>query len=182
MSAAGTPAEIVGFWRDAGPAKWYKRDADFDREIGERFGALHAAAAAGAHEDWAKTAEGSLALLILLDQFSRNLYRGSPQAFAQDARARDVAAAAIDAGFPAEVDPALGEFFCMPFMHSESHPDQMRCIVLSHRWGTAKTVEFARIHERVIRRFGRFPHRNAVLGRHTTAAERRFLENGGFSA
>lgn len=182
MSAAATPAQVIAFWRDAGPQKWYKHDADFDREIGERFGALHAAAAAGAHADWAQTAEGSLALLILLDQFSRNLHRGSPEAFAQDARARAIAAAAIDAGFPAHVDPGLGEFFAMPFMHSESHPDQMRCIALAHRHGTANTVKYARIHERVVRRFGRFPHRNAALGRHTSPAERRFLEGGGFSA
>ena len=182
MSAASTPADIIGFWRDAGPAKWYKRDEAFDREIGERFGGVHAAAAAGAHADWARTAEGSLALLILLDQFSRNLYRGSPKAFAQDAQARAIAGAAIDSGFPAEVEPGLGEFFCMPFMHSESHPDQMRCIVLSHRYGTANTVKFAQIHERIIRRFGRFPHRNEVLGRHTSPAERQFLEGGGFSA
>ena len=181
MSPAVGPQDVIGFWEEAGPDKWYARNEAFDREIAARFGRLHAAVAAGAHADWATTPDGALALLIVLDQFSRNLHRNSPEAYAQDALARKIASDAIEAGFPEMVEPAFGEFFCTPFMHSESLADQARCVSLSHRLGTADTLKFALIHERIIRRFGRFPHRNAVLGRHTTPAERQFLEGGGFS-
>ena len=118
----------------------------------------------------------------MLDQFSRNLHRDAPEAFAQDEMARRIADEAIGAGFAEKVEPAFRQFFCTPFMHSESLADQARCVALAHRLGTADTLKFALIHERIIRRFGRFPHRNAVLGRHATPAERQFLEGGGFSA
>ncbi len=175
------PQDVIGFWKEAGQAKWYIRDEAFDREIVARFGRLHAEIAAGAHADWAKTPDGALALLIVLDQFSRNLHRGSPQAFARDELARKIAEDAIEAGFPERVDAPFRQFFCTPFMHSEYLADQARCVSLSHRLANAETLKYALLPERIIRRFGRFPHRNAVLGRHTTPAERRFLEGGGFS-
>jgi uncharacterized protein (DUF924 family) len=181
MSAVIGPQDVIGFWKEAGPDKWYARNEAFDREIAARFGRLHASVAAGAHADWAATPDGALALIILLDQFSRNLHRDAPEAFAQDELGRKIAADAVDAGFPEKVEPVFRQFFCTPFMHSESLADQAHCVSLSHRLGTADTLKFALIHERIIRRFGRFPHRNGVLGRHTTPAERQFLEGGGFS-
>jgi uncharacterized protein (DUF924 family) len=174
------PAEVVAFWRDAGPKQWFLKDDAFDASIRERFGALHTEAAAGAKDEWAQTPEGSLALLLLLDQFSRNLYRGSPQAFAQDEKARRIARSANDAGFDLAVDSAFRTFFFLPFTHSESIIDQELCVRLSHQIDP-DSLRWARIHEKIIRRFGRFPHRNKVLGRHTTPAEQAFLDGGGFS-
>ncbi len=142
--------------------------------------ALHAEAAAGKHTDWEKTAEGALALILVLDQFSRNMFRGSPKAFAQDKTARAAAHRALAAGFDADVPSELRYFFYMPLMHSEEIADQQRCLLLFHAAAPA-TLRFAREHEAIIRRFGRFPHRNAILGRHTTPAEQAFLESGGFA-
>jgi uncharacterized protein (DUF924 family) len=175
------PAEIVAFWRKAGPKKWFVKDDAFDAAIRQRFGALHTQAAAGEKDDWAATPEGALALLLLLDQFSRNLFRGTPQAFAQDERARWIARQAIEAGFDQAVDPAFRTFFYLPFEHSESIADQERCVRLSHALADAEALRYARLHEEIIHRFGRFPHRNKVLGRHTTPAEQAFLDSGGFS-
>jgi len=174
-------AEIVAFWREAGPDRWYEKNDSFDRAIEARFGALHSTAAAGEMDAWAKTPDGALALILVLDQFSRNLFRGSPQAFAQDGKARQVARAALNAGFDRQADPALREFFHLPFMHSELIADQERCVLLCHSLPGAGTLPYARDHERIIRRFGRFPHRNKILGRHTSPAEQRFLDGGGFS-
>ncbi len=174
-------AEIVAFWREAGPPKWFLKDDGFDASIRQLFGPLHAQAAAGGKDDWAETPDGALALLLLLDQFSRNLYRGSPQAFAQDEKARQIARKAVEAGFDQTVDPAFRTFFYLPFTHSESILDQELCVRLSHRLPDPDSLRWARIHEKIIRRFGRFPHRNKVLGRHTTPAEQAFLDSGGFS-
>ena len=183
MSAAEDtgPAEVIDFWRQAGPAKWYAKDDAFDREIADRFGRLHARAAAGGLQHWAASPDGALALLILLDQFSRNMFRGSPEAFAQDERALGVARAAVEAGLDQQVEPEFRQFFYTPFMHSEAIGDQERCVALCHSLADPANLPFARDHERIIRRFGRFPHRNAALGRHTTPAERAFLDGGGFS-
>ena len=175
------PADVVAFWRTAGGEKWFKRDEAFDREIHERFAATHAAAAAGTLAHWGKTAEGALALVLVLDQFSRNLFRDTAEAFAQDAMATEAAGAALDAGFDREVEPDLGVFFHMPFMHSEAIADQERCIALCHHFTGPESLKYACEHRDIIRRFGRFPHRNAVLGRHTSAAEQAFLDGGGFA-
>jgi uncharacterized protein (DUF924 family) len=176
-----SPEDVVAFWRDAGPERWYKKDPEFDRAIAERFSAAHAKGAAGELDDWAETPRGALALLILLDQFSRNLFRGSPRAFAQDEAARRIARAALERGFDKQVDPPLRQFFCLPFMHSEHIADQELCVALCHGLPDRGNLSFARDHERIVRRFGRFPHRNEVLGRHTSPAERAFLEGGGFA-
>lgn len=180
-SEAPAPAEILEFWRSAGPQRWYAKDEEFDRRIADCFGHLHAEAAAGRLDHWADHPEGALALLILLDQFSRNLFRGSPQAFAQDRQALDLARSSIEAGFDRRIEPQFRQFFYVPFMHSESILDQERCVALCHSLPDPGNLPFARDHERIIRRFGRFPHRNAALGRHTTPAEQAFLESGGFS-
>ena len=175
------PQDVLAFWRDAGPPKWFAKDDAFDRAIKERFQGLHEAAASGGLDRWGDSPEGALALLLLLDQFSRNLYRGTPKAFAQDAKAREVARKALDAGFDAAVDPTLRQFFYLPFMHSEAIADQVRCVLLCHSLEDHGTLPYALDHERIIRRFGRFPHRNPALGRHTSPAEQAFLDRGGFA-
>lgn len=181
MSAVPRDASaVVGFWREAGPKRWYGKDDAFDAELLERFAALHAQAAEGRLHAWEGSAEGALALLILLDQFSRNMFRGTPKAFAQDGSAIEIARRAIAAGFDRQVEPDFRQFFCTPFMHSESIADQERCVALSHAL-PGDTLAYAREHERIIRRFGRFPHRNVVFGRHTSPAERAFLQSGGFA-
>jgi uncharacterized protein (DUF924 family) len=174
------PADVVAFWREAGPEKWFKKDTDFDNAIRARFQELHAEAAAGRLQHWTSTPEGALALILLLDQFSRNLHRGTEKSFAQDELASEIARTAVDAGFDQDVAPELRLFFYMPFMHSERIADQERCVRLIHAVAP-QNLPYALDHERIIRRFGRFPHRNPILGRHMTPAEHAFLEGGGFS-
>ena len=177
-SAVG-PADVIAFWRDAGPDKWFKKDAEFDRAIAGRFAAVHDEAAAGHKQDWAKTPGGALALILVLDQFSRNMFRGTAKSFAQDEMACGVAREAVDAGFDTHVAPDLRFFFYMPFMHAESIVDQERCVRFLHAIAPSN-LTYARDHERIIRRFGRFPHRNPIVGRHMTPAEQAFLDGGGF--
>lgn len=181
MSLDPRAADVIAFWREAGQARWFARDAELDRQIQSRFSALHTEAAAGRLDTWARTPDGSLALLLLLDQFSRNLYRGSARAFAQDEAARRIARKAIADGFDLETDPALRQFFYLPFMHSECILDQGLCVRLFHALGDPENLHFARLHEKIVRRFGRFPHRNDALGRHNSPAEITYLEAGGFS-
>ena len=176
------PEDIIAFWRDAGPEKWFKRDEAFDAELADRFSAVHGSAVEGAHDSWAESGDGALSLILVLDQFSRNLHRGSPLAFAGDPKALNIAKAAIARGDDHSVSKDLQIFFYMPFEHSESLADQRMAIRLTHAMQSANYLKYAHTHHDVIRRFGRFPHRNAVLGRHTTAAEKAFLEAGGFSA
>jgi uncharacterized protein (DUF924 family) len=179
MSVAA-PAAVIAFWRAAGPDRWFERDNAFDDEVRRRFLATYEAAAAGKLTDWEQSAEGSLALLILLDQFPRNMFRGEARAFATDALARAVASRAILNGFDGAF-PDMRGFFYLPFEHSENLADQERCIALYKAAGDADGVKWAEIHADIIRRFGRFPHRNAVLGRMTTPEEQKFLDDGGFS-
>jgi len=178
---AVTPQDIIAFWRAAGPDRWYAKDEAFDAEIRERFGAVHAEAVAGRLDRWAETPEGALALLILLDQFSRNLHRGSARAFAADTRAREIAEAALGRGHDRAVPQEMRPFLYLPFMHSESLADQERSVVLFHAIPGRENLPYALDHRAIIRRFGRFPHRNAALGRHTSPAEAAFLESGGFA-
>jgi uncharacterized protein (DUF924 family) len=174
-------SDIVVFWRDAGPDRWFEKDAAFDKEIVDRFLATHEAAAAGKLSDWEQTAQGTLALLILLDQFPRNMFRGDARAFATDALALAVAAGGIVRGFDAQVPAAMRGFFYLPFEHSEDLADQERGIAFYKASGDADGLKWAEIHADIIRRFGRFPHRNAVLGRTNTAGEQAFLDGGGFA-
>jgi uncharacterized protein (DUF924 family) len=175
-----TPAAIVAFWREVGSERWFEKDAALDDEIKRRFLSLHEAAAAGKLTDWEQNAEGALALLILLDQFPRNMFRGEARAFATDALARAVASRAILNGFDGAF-PDMRRFLYLPFEHSENLADQERCIALYKATGDADGLKWAKIHADIIRRFGRFPHRNAVLGRVTTPEERAFLDGGGFA-
>lgn len=182
-SEAGTPElahEVLAFWRNAGPDRWFKRDDAFDAAIRDRFAGLHAEAAAGKLDGWAETADGALALVLLLDQFSRNLHRSKPATYAHDEQARAIARRAVEQGFDRAVEPGLRKFFYMPFMHSESLADQALCVKLCHALHDPDTLKWACHHAAIIRRFGRFPHRNAILGRHTSPAEQAFLEAGGF--
>ena len=176
-----TPVDVVGFWRMAGPEKWFAKNRAFDQAIALRFEAAHHAAARGEHDSWIATPEGALALLILLDQFPRNLFRDSSHAFATDGKARAVAKTAIGEGFDAQLEPALAPFFYMPLMHSEDLGDQEQCVVLCEALGAKQTLDYAKLHRDIIARFGRFPHRNPVLGRQTTAEEQAFLDEGGFA-
>lgn len=175
------PNDILGFWRNAGPTRWFKKSAAFDDAVRLKFEPVHHRAARGEYDAWAKTAEGALALLILFDQFPRNMYRRSAHAFATDPKARAIAIAAVEAGFDKAVEPALRNFFYKPFEHSEELSDQDYSLALSAEAGDEDNLKWAVIHRDIIARFGRFPHRNPMLGRQTTEAEQAFLDDGGFS-
>lgn len=176
-----TAAEVVSFWKEAGTERWFNKDLAFDDDIRERFLSTYEAAAAGQLSGWEQSAEGALALLILLDQFPRNMFRGDARAFATDPLARSITAGAIIRGFDSQVPKELRNFFYLPFEHSEDPADQERCIALNKATGDAENLKWAEIHADIIRRFGRFPHRNAVLGRTTTPDEQAFLDGGGFA-
>ncbi|MDM0105637.1 DUF924 family protein [Variovorax sp. J22R24] len=180
MNTLPSAQDVARFWRDAGPDRWFAKNDAFDAEFKSRFEAAHHAAATGVLDLWAADAEGVLALLVLLDQFPRNAWRGSGHMFATDGKALAIASAAVDAGLDRQVEPALRPFFYLPFMHSESLADQERSIALNAALD-ANTQRFAVLHRDIVARFGRFPHRNEVLGRRTTAEEQKFLDEGGFS-
>jgi uncharacterized protein (DUF924 family) len=170
---------VVAFWREAGVSKWFNGGAGFDAECRERFLESHFAAARRELARWAGDAEGALALVLLLDQIPRNAFRGSAHAFATDGLARETARDAIAAGFDLQVDPALRLFFYMPFEHSEDMADQDRAVELFAAMGDAGYLDYANRHRDAIARFGRFPHRNAALGRTSTPEEQAWLDAGG---
>jgi uncharacterized protein (DUF924 family) len=181
VEASVTPADILAFWRDAGPDRWYRRDDAFDAEVRRRFLGLWQRAATGELSSWETSDDGALALVIVLDQFPRNMLRDDIRTYASDTQAREVAHRAIERGVDARIDSALREFLYLPFMHSEHLADQLRCIELSSAAGHAENLKWAEHHADIIRRFGRFPHRNRLLGRSTTSEEQAFLDKGGFS-
>jgi uncharacterized protein (DUF924 family) len=178
--------DVISFWRDAGPDRWFSPDADFDRSVRERFLETHEAAAAGRLPAWQDSPDGVLALLILLDQFPRNMFRGTPRAFATDAAARSAARRGIERGLDCGFGVDQRAFFYMPFQHAESRLDQHLSVGLfsalcehapkNSRDLAVGFLEHAREHRDVVLEFGRFPHRNDILGRRSTPAERRFLE------
>jgi uncharacterized protein (DUF924 family) len=182
MAAVAGPDAVLAFWQEAGPERWFKADAAFDALIRERFLATHEAAARGQFASWEKTAKGALALVIALDQFPRNLFRGTARAFATDTHARDVAGRAIQRGLDREFQPPQRNFFHLPYMHSENLADQERALAYMRAIGDIHGIKYAEIHLDVIRSFGRFPHRNEALGRSSTPEETAFLEAGGFRA
>jgi len=186
------PDEVLRFWFvTAGPTKWWSAKKDFDEEIRERFGETVEEAAAGDLDRWRATARSRVALVIVLDQFSRNIFRGQPRAFAQDARARAVTEQALAEGDAKVLAPMERAFLYMPLMHAEDVDAQRRNVELCealHREAPpdleaelAKQLKYAKLHAQIIDRFGRFPHRNAVLGRESTAEEKTYLEEQGSS-
>lgn len=178
------PKQIVDFWLRHGPEAWFSANADLDREIAENYADLHLDACKRELAEWEATAEGALALLLLLDQFPRNLYRGSAHSYATDGLARAIARRALKNGHDKQVAPELRPFFYLPFEHSEDIEDQHFCIRLfeAHRdeTGDAETLKWAIVHRDIIERFGRFPHRNDALGRDTTPEEQAYLDADGF--
>ena len=178
--AVAEAGAVVDFWREAGPALWFAKDVAFDRRFRDRFLLLHEAAARGELSGWLATADGALALLVLLDQFSRNAFRGTPRMYATDALARQVAHRAIEAGHDRAVDEQLSLFFYLPFAHSEDLADQERSVALARRLAPPNPAHAER-HRDIIRRFGRFPHRNPILGRSMTEEEKRYLAEGGYA-
>jgi uncharacterized protein (DUF924 family) len=176
-----TAADVLAFWRAAGEKKWFDKDDAFDAEIRQRFLPTYEAAARGELSDWEATPDGALALLIVLDQFPRNMFRHNGRAFAADATARAVADRALERRFDQQVPQNQRLFFYLPFEHSETMADQDRCCALFRALGNADQLHWAELHADIIRRFGRFPHRNAVLGRTTTPDEKAYLDDNGFA-
>jgi uncharacterized protein (DUF924 family) len=176
-----SPIDVLAFWRAAGPEKWFKKDAALDSEIARRFLGLWRTAAGGGLASWEETPEGALALTIVLDQFPRNMFRGLARSFETDALACAAAARAIARGFDRQVAHAERQFFYLPLMHSEDIKDQDRCMQLARGYGDDEFTKYAEHHAGIIRRFGRFPHRNAMLGRASTPQEQAFLAGGGFA-
>ena len=181
-----TPDDVLTFWFADGPDTlrdtWFTHDAAFDAECRERFADTLREARSGSLDSWADTPRGALALAIVLDQFSRNLYRDSAEAFASDAKARSVARHAIERGFDRVLTPVERVFLYLPFEHSEDMRDQDEAVRLFETLsdipgmaGLESVIDYAHRHRDVVRRFGRFPHRNAVLGRISTEAEKAFL-------
>ena len=181
-----TPSDVLEFWfSEQSRALWFEKNAAFDEAIRGRFEDTVRAAADGELEHWERTAPGALALVIVLDQFPRNLYRGSARAFAADARAREVADRAIVRRLDQEIPLAQRHFFFLPFEHSESSGDQERSIALFQAWAEAhdgqardralEQMRYVHRHAEIVERFGRFPHRNEALGRESTESEIAFL-------
>jgi uncharacterized protein (DUF924 family) len=179
-TAVASPEEVLAFWREAGPDRWFTSDEAFDNAIRERFLSTYETAARGELAGWEATAEGALALVIVLDQFPRNMFRGSARICQADALARAAANIALKRGYDLDVPEAERGFLFLPFMHSEDLVDQNRCVEL-YRAAGDENLKYALEHRDVIRRFGRFPHRNAILGRASTPDEQAFLDRGGFA-
>ena len=180
-----TAKDVVDFWRNAGPSRWFDRNDQFDQQCRSGFLEAHHAAARREHDDWVeRDAESALALLILLDQIPRNVFRGSAHSYATDPLARHYARRALELGHDQRIEPALRAFFYLPLEHSEDLADQTRSVEL-HRALPPDSdgndaAQWAVQHQQIIERFGRFPHRNAALGRATTAEEQTYLDGGGF--
>lgn len=177
-----SPIDILDFWWEAGASKWFAKDDKFDSRCRDLFLPAIEAAQRGELDGWLKTADGALAVILLLDQFTRNVFRGSAKAFEADATAVKAARIALENRFDRAFPKEVRVFFYLPFEHSEDMADQELSVDLCKALGDMNYYHYALIHMDVIRRFGRFPHRNAVLGRKSTEAEVAFLERGGFSA
>jgi uncharacterized protein (DUF924 family) len=190
-----TPEDIIEFWYGSDADRplqnaesWFKKDDAFDREIEDRFGSTLKRAEDGELEDWRETPRGRLGYIIVLDQFSRNMYRGQPDAFLNDSQALDATLEGIDLGHDTELDPQHRWFFYMPLMHSESPEIQQMSLEKyrelaeldglseSMRSALENAYDFAEQHADIIEEFGRYPHRNDVLGRESTEAEKEYLK------
>lgn len=175
--AIGSSTEVLKFWfEDLSPQQWFMKSDEVDATIRDRFLDIHKKASACELDHWRKDAESSLAEIIVLDQFSRNLYRDTPKAFAQDGIALVLAQEAIAKGFHEELSTEQVHFLYLPFMHSESLVIHERAVELYTTLGQARNLEFEMKHKAIIERFGRYPHRNEVLGRESTPEEIEFLK------
>lgn len=172
--------DVLAFWREAGFKAWFAKDEAFDGRFRAHFAQAHERAVRGELSAWEGTAEGALALILLLDQFPRNCFRDTPRMFASDALAVAAADRAIAAGHDMAVEPELRAFFYLPYEHAEDMALQDRCVALSEPLG-GEWLRYAEVHRDIIRRFGRFPHRNELLGRESTPEELEFLAAGGFA-
>jgi uncharacterized protein (DUF924 family) len=181
-AAAVNSADVLRFWFDeVSPQQWWRRDAQFDSQLAARFRATHDAAARGELFSWRTTPDGRLAEIIVLDQFSRNIYRDTSQAFAFDALALVLAQEAVASGADRELPGERRSFMYMPYMHSESLLIHERAVELFGRLKSPSDLDYEFRHKRIIERFGRYPHRNAVLGRASTPEEIEFVRtNPGF--
>ncbi len=188
-------AGILSFWRASGPPKWFQGGEAFDEEVKVNLLPAYEQAASGALDHWREDAQGALARIILLDQVPRNVFRGTPKAFATDplalAGAQDAIARGFDRDPQVEQAPTLRSFFYLPLMHAEDVATQARCVALYEAWGDENGLyeawgdenglNYARVHQEAIDRFGRFPHRNVILGRVMTPDEQAYLDGGGFT-
>lgn len=175
-----TAQDVVDFWHRAGDECWFNADLDFDTQCRERFLDLHLLAARAELTHWKQDAIGTLALLLLLDQLPRNIFRGSAHAYATDPMARAVANQALALGVDQQFEAELRSFFYLPFMHSEALADQQRSSQLFQTLDIPRAVKWRVHHLAIIKRFGRFPHRNHLFGRSTTPEEQAWLDAGGF--
>ncbi|MFT4091662.1 MAG: DUF924 family protein [Asticcacaulis sp.] len=173
-------SDVLTFWLEAGPAKWFAKDAAFDADFRDRFYEAHFAAARGEYVHWLEAPDSALSLILLLDQFPRNVFRGTGHMFSTDPLARSYALKAIEAGHDLSTDAGVRAFFYLPLVHSESLADQERAVELYVPLGE-QWLPHAVEHRDIIARFGRFPHRNPLLGRESTAQETEYLASGGFS-
>jgi uncharacterized protein (DUF924 family) len=179
-----TPKSILNFWFGLPPAKWWEKDDALDAQIREKFTETYEAAATGALDAWAEEGpESALALILTLDQFPRNMFRNDTKAFATDKKAANLTKAGLlqgyDLWFKENKPEDWRAFFYIPLMHSENLEDQRRCVDLFATHGPEKNLPFARLHHDIIARFGRFPHRNALVGRKNTLEESAFLKHPG---
>lgn len=176
-------ADVLAFWEQAGPEKWYEKDDAFDQAIRDQFGAAWQEAHDGGLRDWAVDASSALGLVILLDQFSRNMFRDDPRAYATDDFALEVSGQMIANGWDREITGLIRQFVYMPFMHSEEMAHQDICVdLMDTRMEGSKNALHARVHREIIKRFGRFPYRNGPLGRDMTPEEQAFVDDGGYGA
>ena len=175
-------SEVINFWFDETVKPlWFKKKEEFDRQIQQRFEPMYLAAKQGELDHWRNVPQSALALIILLDQFPRNMYRQTPQAFATDDKAVEITKQAIARSDRQSLTKEQAAFLYMPLMHSESKSDQALCVELFTKLGKEDNLKFARKHQEIIERFDRFPHRNEILGRESTKAEQEFLAQPGSS-
>ena len=176
-----TPDEVIDYWYGGGEDRWFVKDATFDGALSVRFRGALADARSGAFDAWGETPAGALGLVIMLDQFPRNIHRGTPLAFAADAKALAFAKQWVGRGFHQALPAPFARWFVMPFEHAEDLDAQMRGVALFATMGFTDLAWWAQIHLDIIAKFGRFPHRNPILGRRSSPEELAFLAAGGFA-
>ena len=182
MSKPTTPEDVLNFWfSERVKPLWFKKSADFDLEIKQRFLDTYQRGKTGALADWRNSSKDILVLIIVLDQFPRNMFRNTSQAFATDKIAVELTKYAVSNNYQQDLSPEEQAFLYMPLMHSENEPDQAKCVELFTKLGREDNLKFAIKHREIIDRFGRFPHRNEILARESTSEEKEFLTQPGSS-